>query len=45
MIKFEATLQRGDVECRYIVTAHDVKEAAERLFQICGERNLRIKEL
>ena len=44
MKKFETTIQRGEVQCRYIVTAQDEKEAAERFFQICGERKLKIKE-
>jgi hypothetical protein len=45
MKKFETKLTRGDVEARYIVTAENKEEAAKKFFAICGEHNLKIKEL
>ena len=45
MKKFQTVLDRGEVQCRYIVTANSIEEAEKRLFEICGERKLNIKEI
>jgi len=42
---FEAKVDRGFYKARYIVRAEDKQEAAKKLFEICGEHNLKITEL
>lgn len=44
MKKFEAKVVRGDIECRYIVKAIDAEHAAKRIFEISGERQVKVTE-
>ena len=38
MKTFKATIKREQHTCECIVTAKDEKEAAEKIFKICGEK-------
>jgi predicted phage gp36 major capsid-like protein len=42
---YKATVKRDNHTAGYTVHAEDEKEAQAKLFQICGEHNLKIKEL
>lgn len=43
---FQTTLTRSaDCEATYTVRAENEDEARKKLFQICGEQNLKIKEI
>ena len=45
MKKFKTTIKRTHHEATYIVTARDEAEARNKLFAICGERNIKIMEV
>ena len=42
---FKAHLKRSDIEVEYTVKAETKEEALEKLYYICGERNLKVKDL
>lgn len=42
---YKATLKRDNVEVEYTIKAEDKDTAIEKLYKICGQRNLKIKEL
>jgi len=45
MKKYEVKITRGDVDTVLRVMANDKEEAGKRVFEILGERGLKIKEL
>lgn len=42
---YKATLKRDNIEVEYTIKAEDKDTAIEKLYKICGQRNLKIKEL
>lgn len=42
---FTAKMKRTDCEVEYRVWAEDEKQAREKLAYICGDRNIKIKEM
>lgn len=42
---YKATFKRDNIEVEYTIKAEDKDTAIEKLYKICGQRNLKIKEL
>ena len=42
---YKATLKRDNIEIEYTIKAEDKATAIEKLYEICGERSLKIKEI
>ena len=42
---YKATLKRDNIEIEYTIKAEDKTAAIEKLYKICGEHSLKIKEI